>query len=512
MKRLIPLFILLLMIGCSREIPYPVVNPIVPAIPPTPTNLTFTVGDKALHLFWQIPDTSSVTFYMIYRADSDSAEYMFIDTTSFLEYADTNLQNGQRYGYRVSAVSSNGIEGYRSSPVFGVPNLYMLIINGGDVVTNARSVNLTLVAPANTMHMTISNSQDFADSPWEPFVDAKQWLLTSGDGLKSVYAMFRDSSGNSTDFVSDDIMFEILPYQYSITANNGAEVTYSRNVELTISAAGGTSFMIISNTPDFSGGHWESFATLKQWFISVQSADNRDTISFYARFRDENGDSVAIEVSDWIILASSDPVELLDVYQPPDQYQSIHLQWSQTWSEDFYHYRLFRSRYINSVDTMIADISDITQTSFIDNINLIDLPDFIPDTVYYMLRFYSIYGDSSDSDTIMVILQNNRPAPVTCFVRDIVYELNDLGNIDLSAVVGWSRSEIPDFWHYVVYENTVLDSANANPVTYIYDNQTLSSDINKSNVDTLTVYYYWLKVFDIGGQASEFSLPDSIYY
>jgi hypothetical protein len=512
MKRLILLFVLPLIIGCSREIPYPVTNPIVPAIPPTPTNLTVVIGDKTLKLFWQIPEPSSAIGYMIYRADSDSPEYMFIDSTSFLEYADTNLQNGQHYGYRVSAVGSNGIEGYRSSPVFSVPNLYVLIINGGDTVTNSRSVNLTLVAPANTMHMMISNSQDFTGSPWEPFISTRQWLLTSGDGLKTAYAMFRDSSGNLTDFVSDDIMFEVLPYQYSITANNGAEVTYSRNVELTISAPQGTTFMIVSDNPDFVGGYWESFTTSRQWFISEQSANNRDTVSFYARFRDENGDSVAIQVSDSIILASSDPVELLDVYQPPDQYQSIHLQWSQTWSEDFYRYRLFRSRCTNSVDTMIADIDYITQTSFVDSINLTDLPDSIPDTVYYMLRFYSIYGDSSDSDTIAVILQNNRPVPVVCFIRDIVYELNDLGNIDLSAIVGWSRSGIPDFWHYVVYENTDLDSADANPVAYIYNDQTLSFDISKSNVDTLTVYYYWLKVFDVGGQASEFSLPDSIYY
>jgi hypothetical protein len=512
MRRLIPLFALLFIIGCGREIPYPVVNPIVPDIPPTPTNLTVTIGDKTLKLFWQIPDPSSAIGYMIYRADGNDAEYMFIDSTSFLEYADTNLQNSQRYGYKVSAVGSNGVEGYRSSPVFGVPNLYTLIVNGGDTVTNSRSVNLTLVAAANTMHMMISNFQDFTGNPWEPFVGTRQWLLTSGDGLKTVYAMFRDSSGNLTDFVSDDIMFEVLPYQYSIKANNDAEVTYSRNVELTIMAPWGTSFMMISDNPDFIGGNWQSFATSRQWFISVQSANNRDTVSFYARFRDENGDSVAIQVSDSIILASSDPVELLDVYQPPDQYQSIHLQWSQTWSEDFYRYRLFRSRFSNSVDTMIADIYNISQTSFTDNINLTDLPDSIPDTVYYMLRFYSVYGDSSDSDTITVILQNNRPVAVICFVRDIVYELNDLGNMDLSAVIGWSRSEIPDFWHYVIYENTDLDSADANPVGYIYDNQTLSFDINKSNVDTLTVYYYWLKVFDIGGQASEFSLPDSIYY
>lgn len=512
MRRLKYFLFLFLIAGCSREIPNPVVNPPSLDIPPTPTNLTVTLGDETLHLYWQIPDTFSAAAYLIYRADSDSAEYLFIDTSLSLEYADTNLHNGQRYGYRVSAVDSNDVEGYQSSPAFGVPNLYMLIINDGDLVTNVRNVNLTFAAPVSTMYMMVSNFLDFADSNWEPYADTRQWLLTSGDGLKTVYAVFRDSLDNSTEFVSDDIAFEILPYQYSITANNGAEVTYSRNLELAISAPEGTSYMMISDNPDFDGGQWESFATLKQWFVSLQSADNRDTVSFYAHFRDEYGDSVAIEVSDSIILASSDPVELFDVYQPPDHYQSIQLQWSQSLSEDFYYYRLYRSRGANSVDTITTNITDIIQTTFVDNINITDLTDSTPDSVYYMLRFYSVYDDSSDSDTILVILQNTQPASVIGFVQDIIYELNDLGNIDLSALVGWSRSNIPDFWHYIVYENTALDSTGADPIAYIYDNQTLSFDIIKSNVDTLIVYYYWLKVFDIGGQVSEYSLPDSIYY
>ncbi len=512
MTRLKYFLFLFLIAGCDREIPNPIINPPVMDIPTTPTNLTVTLGDRTLYLRWQMPDTSSVTAYLIYRADGDGAEYLFIDTSLSLEYTDTNLHNDIQYGYRVSAINSDDVEGCLSNPVFGIPGLYVITINDGDLVTNVRNVNLSLIAPASAMYMMVSNSMDFADSLWEPYMDTKQWLLTSENGLKTVYAVFRDSLANSTEVISDDITFEILPYQYSIIANHRAEVAYSRNIELTISAPGGTSYMMVSDNPDFDGGQWEDFAISRQWFVSTQSADNRDTVSFYARFRDEYGDSVAIEVSDSIILVSSDPVELFDVYQPPDHYQSIQLQWSQSLSEDFYCYRLFRSRSSTSLDTIVVNITDITQTDFIDNINITDLTDSTPDSVYYMLRFYSIYGDSSDSDTILVILQNTQPSSVICFIRDIVYELNDLGNIDLSATIGWSRSNIPDFWHYVVYENTALDTTGAVPIGYVYDNQTLSFDIIKNNVDTLTVYYYWLKVFDIGGQVSEFSLPDSIYY
>ena len=46
---------------------------------------------------------------------------------------------------------------------------------------------------------------------------------------------------------------------------------------------------------------------------------------------------------------------------------------------------------------------------------------------------------------------------------------------------------------------------------YEYNQEILGYQINKSNVDTLEVYYYWLKMYDLGGQSSEYSMPDSIY-
>ena len=176
---------------------------------------------------------------------------------------------------------------------------------------------------------------------------------------------------------------------------------------------------------------------------------------------------------------------------------------------DFFSLKMYRSRGSVAVDSLMAEFADIEQTSYDDNIELDDLPDSLPDSVYYMLRLVTLYGDTSDSDTMLVVLQNTQPPAVSCFVSDVSYDSNEVGGVDLTATLRWSRSDIRDFDYYAVYENSALDSTTAAPVSYAYDSQTTEMPIVKANVDLADVYYYWLKVKDLGGQVSSFSAPDS---
>jgi len=514
MRRIILSFVLMMaMLSCNREIPNPVSNPVSPDIPPTPSNIIVEVGDRFLYLTWDIADSSDIAKYRVFRADSIYGSYSLIDSSETADITIGNLSNGRPYFFEVAAVNTVGVEGRKSAAGYGTPNLYSLIINEGNPQTDSRNVILMMVAPGYTSLMRVANDSLFSQSSWEPFSDTKPWLLTADNGPKTVYVMFRDGDGNTThDLVSDNITYEMLDYQYSITVNGDAELAFSRDVEIQIIAPSGTSYMKISNSPDFSNAQWEGFSTVKQWHIPSMTAVNRDTVGFYALFRDSNGDSVSIEAVDSIILAAADPVELLPIYQQPDNYQTVLLQWSRTFSADFYGYRIFRSRGSASPDSIIGNLFDESQTSYSDNLNLTDLPDETPDSIYYMLRFYSVYDDSADSDPVLAVLRNNRPPTLFSFINDINYDIDTLTGIDVTATFGWSRSEIHDFAHYVIYENTSLDTITAVPIYFEYEQGLLSYGINKNNVDTLDVYYYWLKVFDLGGQASGFSAPDSVYY
>jgi len=513
MKRL--LFILIvsaLLAGCDREIPSPVSNPINPDMPPTPLNLDVKVGDGSINLNWIISDSSTVSVYRIFQSDSLLGDYTLVDSSTTTEAAILNLQNGLTYYFKVSAVNINGMEGQKTSAAYGTPNLFSIIINDGQPQTGSRNVVLTMVAPPNTALMLLSNSDDFTQSSWEVFASSKPWVLTRDPGVKAVYVVFRDADANTSwGDISDEITYEILDYEYAVTVNDNAELTYSRDVNLSIAAPTGTSSMMISNSPDFNVGQWESFAAEKQWHISSDIAANRDDVGFFVLFRDQNGDDLSTQASDSIILASADPVELFPVFQQPDNYQTISLEWSLSLSADFYSYRLYRSRGSSAVDSVVLNIIDSEQTAYTDTLDIINLPDDTPDSVYYKMRFYSVYDDSADSELILVILQNTQPDVLSGFIRDISYTIDTLTGVDLTATYGWSMGDVPDFDHYVIFEGTDLDTSQAAPVFFEYDQEVLSYQIQKSNVDTLEVYYYWLKMFDLGGQSSEFSMPDSIY-
>lgn len=513
MRRLLLIIMTLgvFVIGCDREIPTPSGYPSKPELPVAPINLVITVADRALHLDWQPGDNAEIERYRIYRGDSLTAAFILIDSSSTNSYVDNNLINNRLYFYQVSAVDSTGRSGSRSVIAWGTPNLFSVSINGGDSITNNREVTINMLAPADCQYMMVANTSDFSGSRWESFAVTKSWVLTPDAGIKTVYAMFRDANGNTTSGVSsDNITLQLLPYQYSISAESGAIYSYSRDITLTLAAPSGTSFMKISTNPSFSGAQWEAYSGSRNWHIANPIV-NGDLVIFYARFRDQNQDSVAVQATDSITMAFADPVNLFPVIQPLDQYQTVNLTWTATRSEDFQSYRIYRRRGSAAVDTLIANITTSTTSSYTDSIGLANLPDTTTQPVYYMVRFISVYGDSSDSDTIRVNLKNIQPPILSCFISNVSYVRDTVQHVtNLTATLGWSRSEILDFSNYVLYENTTPVTGTAHPISYKYDRNELSYDIVKNNVDTTRVFYYWLKVFDQGGQSSQFSAPDSI--
>lgn len=512
-KILFSLLILVLISSCEREIPTPASNPTAPDLPSTPTGLEVEVGDKELELNWNYGDTTNIAWYRIYNTDSSDGTYELIDSSQTRSYLADDLRNAQYYYYKVSAVNTSGVESRLSEAAYGSPNLFEIIINDGLETTSTRVVTLTMVVPTSTSLMKIANDSLFTESTWESYSSSKSWVLTEDTGEKTVYAMFRDEDGNtSLGLVTDDIIYEIADYDYSISVNDDAEETYTRDVEIEISAPDGTTWIMISHTDDFTNAIWEEYDSSRDWYIRKSVAENGDTVRFYATFRDANSDSVAIVVNDLIVLANSDPVDLYPVYQPTDSYETVDLSWSVSNSGDFDSYRVFRSLGLTTADTMVTTIYDISETSYEDELDIDEILDDNPITVSYKVRFYSIYDDSSDSEVINISLINYQPPAVNSFIHDITYTLDTLTNIDLSATFGWQRSDIVDFEAYVVYENTTLNSASADPVYYSYDQSDLSYSISKVNVDTTRVYYYWVKVNDLGGRESDFSAPDSVYY
>ncbi|HMB65533.1 MAG TPA: fibronectin type III domain-containing protein, partial [Patescibacteria group bacterium] len=191
------------------------------------------VSDSQIDLSWTANTDPAYAFshYKIYRSRSSSVgtsdtRVAKISNQSTNSFSNSGIMSGTLYYYKiyvydtdddngddivgsavVSAQTSGSSGGGGGSSGFidnTPPENISLEINGGDISTLSRTVDLNLFANgANTM--MISNSSDFSGASWENYAASKTWTLKSGAGEKTVYAKFKDSYGNVSGVISDTI-------------------------------------------------------------------------------------------------------------------------------------------------------------------------------------------------------------------------------------------------------------------------------------------------------------------
>ncbi|MDR1113556.1 MAG: hypothetical protein LBL50_00515 [Candidatus Margulisbacteria bacterium] len=206
---------------------------------------------------------------------------------------------------------SEGTDG-KGQKFFGV------VINNGDLWTNTLNVTLNLSATDNiaVTEMNISNTANvFAAANWQAYkTTINNWpLLNNGDVSKTVYVIYRDAAGNTSNAVTDDIKYnddrptgDVIPgvpgNKYGIAINNDAEWTTTLNVTLNISATsniGSVISMNISNYDDFSNSTgWIAYdTTVNNWLL--RSDGDPQTKNVYIKFRDA-ADNESLVFSDSI--------------------------------------------------------------------------------------------------------------------------------------------------------------------------------------------------------------------
>lgn len=151
-------------------------------------------------------------------------------------YTDTGLTNGQEYCYFAIGIAPNGAQTTPLTPSCATPSSDPwppdggFLINGGALKTTSPNVTLTLFAsdavsphlvdtgmlddlmvpPASSAthvtEMRISNFGDLHDAAFEPFTTTKAWTLNRNRGLATVYAQFRDETGNVSEIVANGII------------------------------------------------------------------------------------------------------------------------------------------------------------------------------------------------------------------------------------------------------------------------------------------------------------------
>jgi len=183
-------------------------------------------------------------------------------------------------------------------------------IDDGDVYTNSTSVTLTLSASDSSGVSKMQFSNDgVVFSSEEDYATSKSWTLTASDGLKTVYAKYKDNAGNWSVSISDMIILDTTPPTGTISINRGAGYTNSTSVTLTLSASdnNGVSKMKFSND-GVSFSSEEDYATSKSWTLTA----GEGTKTVYVRYKDNAG-HWGVSISDTIILETTAPTGAISI-------------------------------------------------------------------------------------------------------------------------------------------------------------------------------------------------------
>jgi hypothetical protein len=97
-------------------------------------------------------------------------------------------------------------EATHSSYGTGAPTITAFSLNGPDTVT-ARNISATIEAmddgdSESDLDVKISEYSDFRDAAWQPFKSPLPFTVSSSSGEKTLYAIARDSAGNTSPVTS----------------------------------------------------------------------------------------------------------------------------------------------------------------------------------------------------------------------------------------------------------------------------------------------------------------------
>jgi len=125
---------------------------------------------------------------------------------------------------------------------------------------------------------------------WEDYEPEKEWVLEGEDGLKTVYAIFRDEAGNfSGRYTARIILDRIAPTNGSIIINNNQKYVPAGGSKISlVFSAEGASEMIISENAAFTNAKWEKFVPKKVFEVS----DGNDAKSIYVKYREMMGSNI----------------------------------------------------------------------------------------------------------------------------------------------------------------------------------------------------------------------------
>ena len=187
--------------------------------------------------------------------------------------------------------------------------------------------------------MRFSENDTFSGVEWIAYSSTDQnFSLSGGDGLKHVYAQYKDAAGNTAPTVNDTVTLDTLAPTGSAITINGGEFTKTSAVTLT-PASTGAAWMRFSEDTSFTGVAWVAYNPAPQPF-DLSASEGLKTV--FAQYKDAAGNMAPV-VSDTVTVDTTAPVGMILINNgvPMTSHAAITLQASA--SGDVTHMRFMET-------------------------------------------------------------------------------------------------------------------------------------------------------------------------
>lgn len=196
----------------------------------------------------------------------------------YVQFRDAGLKVSRSYFDTIS---------YAASLPIGDPG--QVVINNGATYTTTPAVTLAFTAPGGEQYVHLS-SDGTKWGKWLPLSSATSWKLSSGDGVKTVYAQFSPDQQTASSTYSAAIILDTIAPVGWLLINNGDSVTVSASVSLSIGASdvNGVARMCIKETgAPCLEAEFEDYAASKDTYTFQNLLDGKKML--YISFKDSAG-------------------------------------------------------------------------------------------------------------------------------------------------------------------------------------------------------------------------------
>lgn len=119
-------------------------------------------------------------------------------------------KHNQYFYFQLKFINSNQPQVFREAPYVmdcGCFQDSKLMIDKSNIFANKQDVTLDIFS-YKAKYMMISNDSSFENATWQPYSPKMTWKLTQEQGVKKVYAKFRDSVNSLCVFATDEIILD----------------------------------------------------------------------------------------------------------------------------------------------------------------------------------------------------------------------------------------------------------------------------------------------------------------